>query len=151
MSASEKPPPGVAARSAAKILVVDDDPGMRETLVDLLVGAGHHVRDVETAAEAVRAIVDAEPDVILLHIHMPGLTGVDALPAIRAIALSVAVIMVSGNTDTDVAKGGLARGAFDYVVKAHRLRLPGAEPGGGAGREGAVAPEMTRPLFTAEG
>lgn len=97
--------------------MVDDDAALPDVVEELLSGKGHDVVTVGDAAAAIRAITEAEPDVMLLDIDMPGLTGVDALPAIRAVAPSVAVIMLSGNTDTDVARSALARGAFDDVVK----------------------------------
>jgi YesN/AraC family two-component response regulator len=75
------------------------------------------VSAVADAATAIRKIVDAAPDVMLLDIDMPGLTGTGALPTIRAVAPRTAVIMVSGTTDEQVAKSALALGAFDYVVK----------------------------------
>jgi len=54
---------------------------------------------------------------VLLDINMPGLSGIDALPTIRALAPRAAVIMVSGTEDAASAKRALAYGAFDFVVK----------------------------------
>ena len=54
---------------------------------------------------------------MLLDIDMPGLSGADALPTIRAMAPRAVVIMVSGTNDESVAKRTLAFGAFDYLVK----------------------------------
>ena len=48
---------------------------------------------------------------------MPGLSGVDALPTLKALAPGTAVIMVSGTTDVEVARRALAAGAFDYATK----------------------------------
>ena len=113
------PPPARerTAGTVADVLVVDDDPDVRALLEEFLVSRGHTVRSESDAAAALRAIVSRAPAVILLDIEMPGLHGVDALPAIRALAPATAVIMISGTHDTDLAKLALARGAFDYVVK----------------------------------
>lgn len=105
------------AGNAADVLVVDDDPDLRTVLEEFLVSRGHRVRSEPDATAALRAIVSRAPAVILLDIEMPGLRGVDALPAIRALAPATAVIMISGVDDADLAKQALARGAFDYVVK----------------------------------
>jgi DNA-binding NtrC family response regulator len=78
---------------------------------------GYSARTESDASAALRAIAQRAPAVILLDIQMPGLQGVDALPAIRALAPGTAVIMVSGVHDADIAKQALSRGAFDYVVK----------------------------------
>jgi len=78
---------------------------------------GYSARSVPDAATAVREIAAAPPDVVLLDISMPGLSGIDPLPAIRALAPRAVVIMISVTEDAATAKGALAHGAFDYVVK----------------------------------
>ena len=106
-----------SASSRPRVLVVDDDAEMRETLTEFLDLKRYRVSVATDGASAVRMIVDAAPDVVLLDIDMPGLKGTDALPTIRAMAPRAAVIMVSGTADDAVAKRALALGAFDYVVK----------------------------------
>ena len=78
---------------------------------------GYTVRSVSSGADALRAVVEDPPDVVLLDIEMPGLTGSDALIAIQALAPAVKVIMVSGTSDVALAQRTLARGAFDYITK----------------------------------
>ena len=110
-------PTAPAASGTCRILVVDDDEEIRSMLSDFLGGRGYAVQTVSGGAEALREIARAEPDVILLDIEMPGLSGVDALPSLRALAPHAAVIMVSGTTDVALSKLALSRGAFDYVNK----------------------------------
>lgn len=102
---------------AARILVVDDEAQTRAMLAELLTRYGYRVRVAADGAAAVRAVLDETPDLVLLDITMPGLTGIEALTAIRAIASGVKVIMVSGQENLDVAKRTLAYGAFDYITK----------------------------------
>jgi DNA-binding NtrC family response regulator len=121
-TATEAPAAPAAARApapdkGADVLVVDDDAGVRAVLEEFLTLRGHTVRSEADGAAALRAIASRIPAVILLDIEMPGLHGVDALPAIRALAPATAVIMISGVADTELAKLALARGAFDYIVK----------------------------------
>jgi CheY-like chemotaxis protein len=112
-----------AAPSArpASVLVVDDNADIRDVLEELLTMKGYRVRVSADGADAVRQLVAAAPDVVLLDITMPGLSGVEALPTIRALAPSTAVIMVSGTMDVELAKRALAAGAFDYVTKPVEL------------------------------
>jgi len=110
-------PTAPAASGTCRILVVDDDEEIRSMLSDFLGGRGYAVQTVSGGAEALREITRAAPDVILLDIDMPDLSGVDALPSLRALAPHAAVIMVSGTTDVALSKLALSRGAFDYVTK----------------------------------
>lgn len=106
-----------AAGATTQVMVVDDDAAMREMLTEFLTLRGCRVSAVSDGATAVRKIVEAPPDVVLLDIDMPGLKGTEALPTIRAVAPGTTVIMVSGTHDEDVARSALAHGAFDYIVK----------------------------------
>ncbi|MBI4560437.1 MAG: response regulator [Candidatus Rokubacteria bacterium] len=103
--------------AAGRILVVDDEPEVCKMLEKLLTRKGYHTRSAADGGEAVRAVADEAPDVVLLDIAMPRLGGIEALAAIRAIAPDVKVIMVSGHAALEVAKRALAYGAFDYVTK----------------------------------
>lgn len=99
------------------ILVVDDESEVREMLEEFLLVKGYRVRGAADAAAAIRELVAAPADVILLDIDMPGLSGLGALPTLRALVPRAAIIMVSGATSVDIAKSALAGGAFDYVTK----------------------------------
>jgi DNA-binding NtrC family response regulator len=107
-----------AARpTARRVLIADDDATIRLVLEDFL---GHHgfvTRSVGDAASAFRAVMQEMPDVLLLDIAMPGLSGVEIIPAIRAVSSDVKIIMVSGITDVETSKRALAYGAFDYITK----------------------------------
>jgi DNA-binding NtrC family response regulator len=112
-------PEVLSAASATpwRVLVVDDDADVRATLQELLMAKGYRTHAAADAVDALRAIMAEPPDVVLLDIEMPGLSGTDALPAIRAVAGAAKVIMVSGTANVETAKRALALGAFDYVVK----------------------------------
>ncbi len=116
---AQEPLPAPSAERAAggHVLVVDDEAQTRAMLTELITQQGYRVRTAADGAAAVRAVLDMAPDVVLLDIAMPGLGGIEALTAIRAIAPEVKVIMVSGQGDLDLAKRALAYGAFDYITK----------------------------------
>jgi DNA-binding NtrC family response regulator len=106
------------------ILVVDDEASVR-ALLEQYFAAHHAVYDVRTASsgeEAVKAVIDRRPALVLLDIEMPGMGGVDALRAIRALDARIPVLMVTGNEDARVAGEVIALGAFSYVPKP--LRFP---------------------------
>jgi DNA-binding response OmpR family regulator len=104
-------------RAVPRMLVVDDDPDIRAMLQEFFRLRNYDVRVAADAPTAIRDIIQAAPDVILLDINLPGLSGVEALPAVHAIAPRAVVIMVSGSPDVDLAKRALAHGAFDYTTK----------------------------------
>jgi DNA-binding NtrC family response regulator len=111
------PPDRPGGPGRTRILIIDDDDGVRDVLAEFLTTRGYDVAEAARTSAGTAAIADRAPDVILLDIDMPGLSGADALPTIRAMAPRAAVIMISGTNDQAVAKRTLAFGAFDYLVK----------------------------------
>jgi DNA-binding response OmpR family regulator len=105
----------------ARVLVVDDEPDIRETLTDLLAADGYEVSTAIDGADALSRVVEQRPDLVLLDVDMPRLRGVEALVAIRALSPTTQVIMMSGKADLEEAKRALAAGAFDYVTKPFDL------------------------------
>jgi CheY-like chemotaxis protein len=126
--AGTPPPAPVASAPAAeagaatgRVLVVDDNAEVRKMLEDALTALGYQTRTVADGAAAVRAVIDDAPDVVLLDVYMPGLSGVGALPTIVALAPHAKVIMISGAANEDVLKRSLAFGAHDYVTKPFEI------------------------------
>ena len=113
--AADGPPEVAAAR--ASVLIVDDEEGIRTIFEEFLTAKGYRARSVTDGAAALRAVVTDAFDVMLLDIDMPGLSGVDALVALRAVVPDLTVIMVSGTVSQELARRALDNGAFDYVVK----------------------------------
>jgi DNA-binding NtrC family response regulator len=112
-----------AALPRRRILVADDEPSVRELLRQYL-AVQHAAYDVETVAsgeEAVRAVRERRPALVLLDIEMPGMGGVDALRAIRAFDTRIPVVMVTGNESARIAGEVIALGALSYVPKPVRF------------------------------
>jgi hypothetical protein len=111
--------------SMPTILIVDDEPNIRRMLGSLLRAEGYQVREAGSAREGLVAIREAEPDAMLMDLVMPGATGLDVLPEIRAAAPELPV------DHDERPRHPLRRRAGD---EAGRLPLPGeaARPGGGA-------------------
>lgn len=119
----EPAPEPVAAAPArpvaapASILIVVDEPEFRAGLETLLAAKGHEVRARRDAAAGVRAVVERAPDIVLLDVELPGLSGVGVLPTIVALAPDAKVIMVSESANAELAQRTLAFGAFACVTK----------------------------------
>src|SRR6266513_699368 len=100
-----------------RILIVDDDPEVVALLREFLERNGYAVDSAANGREGLSRIVAARPDLVLLDIRMPDMDGMRALQLARAIDPTLAVIMVTGNEDIDLARETLRAGAVDYVAK----------------------------------
>lgn len=102
---------------ATRILIADDDEDIRNLLSEFLQQDNYETVLASDGLQALKIIIDEPPPVVLLDIQMPRLGGIEALTAIRAIAPTTQVIMISGVSDVDLARRALSHGAFDYVTK----------------------------------
>jgi two-component system sensor histidine kinase TorS len=80
----------------AQIMVVDDVPGVRQSIVSILKRAGHDVEAVEDGFEAVKKAADYRPDVVVTDVMMPGIDGVETMDRLKAILPAAKFIAVSG-------------------------------------------------------
>jgi two-component system response regulator PilR (NtrC family) len=105
-----------------KILVVDDDETIRDTLFELLSGE-YLCQTAETAEKAFARLEADSYDVVLTDISMPGLSGLELLGQIRQKFPNTPVIMISGIGDQDHAQGLINLGAFDFLLKPFSLEV----------------------------
>ncbi len=102
----------------ARILVVDDEIGIRELLSEILYEEGHTVEVAENAAQARASRLERRPDLVLLDIWMPDTDGVSLLKEWAAQGLlDMPVIMMSGHATVDTAKEATRIGAVDFLEK----------------------------------
>jgi EAL domain-containing protein (putative c-di-GMP-specific phosphodiesterase class I) len=100
-----------------RILVVDDEAAVQRMLERILSHAGHEVRTAGSSEEALHRI-DAEPfDMVLTDLQMPGGSGLDLLRAVRARALDLPVVFLTGQPSVASAAGAVEHGAFRYLLK----------------------------------
>ncbi|MGL6111050.1 MAG: response regulator [Rubrivivax sp.] len=104
---------------AVRILVVDDHTLFRRGLTALLMrdASLQVVGDAADAGEAQRRAQDLQPDLILLDNHLPGVNGVDALPALRQAAPAARIIMLTVSEDEGDLAAALRGGACGYLLK----------------------------------
>jgi len=101
-----------------EILVVDDEPGIRELMREILEEEGFDVRSAENGVGARAALDDKVPDLVLLDIWMPDVDGVTLLKEWRAQGrLTMPVVMMSGHGTVHTAVEATRLGAFDYLEK----------------------------------
>jgi DNA-binding response OmpR family regulator len=102
--------------SGAPILVVDDDPDLRDLVRELLERAGHSVRTAAHGREALKLLFDVRPRLIVLDVTMPDMDGWATLERVRDVT-DVPVLMLTAR-DAELEKvRGLKAGADDYVTK----------------------------------
>src|SRR3989442_2685133 len=99
-----------------RVLVVDDDPALAEMLGIVLRGEGFEPSFVADGGHALTCFRELRPDVVLLDLMLPGMSGIDVCRAIRAES-GTPIIMLTAKTDTVDVVLGLESGADDYVMK----------------------------------
>lgn len=100
----------------AKILVVDDDPAISEMLTIVLQNEGFDTVVVGDGSDAVTAAREHDPDLILLDVMLPGMSGIDVCRTVREFS-TVPIVMLTARTDTVDVVLGLESGADDYITK----------------------------------
>ncbi|HNQ01014.1 MAG TPA: response regulator, partial [Syntrophales bacterium] len=99
------------------ILVVDDEESICQALHGILADEGYEVRTVGSGEEALKAIEEDPPDLVLLDIWLPGMDGLEALKIIKSENPQVQVIMMSGHGTIETAVKATKLGAFDFIEK----------------------------------
>ena len=103
-----------------KILVVDDDSAARRILTLLLQTTGE-VLEASTGDEALRLIESERPQLMVLDMVMPGMSGLEVLKAPQTSAAMMTVIVLTGQDDIELAKRALELGAVEYITKPFDL------------------------------
>lgn len=121
-----------------KVLVVDNETEFASTLAERLRLRKIKAESVYSGAEALAAIPRFLPDVMILDMQMPDMTGLEVLERVKVIDPTIEVILLTGHGSFDAGITGMELGAFDYIVKpvdliqlmekiaeAHKKRLDG--------------------------
>lgn len=101
----------------AKILVVDDDQGIRNTLKDILEFEGYQIEEAADGMECLVKVKQGSYDVIIMDIKMPKLDGMEAIERIQILNPDIPVVMISGHGNIDTAVEAVKKGAFDFIQK----------------------------------
>ena len=101
----------------AQLLVADDESDVREFIAKFFRRRKIEVVTVNDGDEAVKAVVEQRPQVVLLDIKMDKMDGIEALKRIRELDKQVKVVMVTGRDDEEAKQKTKALGAYDFVHK----------------------------------
>ncbi len=110
-----------ADTAATRVLVVDDEKGLRDMLSYTLRRRGFEVSVAEDGKQGVAAARAADFDVVICDVMMPGMNGVDVLEILKRERPEVEVIMVTGFPSDETAARSAELGAFGYLAKPYEL------------------------------
>jgi len=109
-----------------RVLVIDDDRGLRDSLCDLLESGGFDVEALPRASGVLEKLASYGPDVILCDVRMPGVTGIELLEMLQG-KTSVPMVLMSAHGDISMAVSAMQDGAYSFVEKPfdprHLLKL----------------------------
>jgi DNA-binding NtrC family response regulator len=105
----------------AKVLIVDDEPGIRFGMRDYLEAEGFEVEEADTAAGAERLVRESRPDAVVLDHMLPDGTALDLLPRLKEADPSLPVVVLTGHATIDLAVRAVKEGADQFLAKPVEL------------------------------
>jgi two-component system nitrogen regulation response regulator NtrX len=99
------------------VLIVDDEEGIRESLSGIFEDEGYEVLTSSSGEEALKALKEQNPDLILLDVWLPGIDGIKTLKEIKGLKPDLPVIMISGHGNIELAVKATRMGAYDFLEK----------------------------------
>jgi len=104
-------------KKKAKILVVDDESIIRESLRDWLSDAGHQVLVAENGPQALEIVEKDKPGIAIVDLVMPGMNGIELLKKAREVSSGIEVIIITAYASIPTAIAAIREGAYDYIEK----------------------------------
>ncbi|OGF49630.1 MAG: hypothetical protein A2044_04555 [Candidatus Firestonebacteria bacterium GWA2_43_8] len=105
----------------SKILVIDDEAGIRHVLSEILKKQGHTLFEAEDGKKGIEILDRENLDLVFLDIHLPDMDGIQVLEQIKKKKSKMPVVMCSGFGEADFANQAMKLGAFDYVGKPFKI------------------------------
>lgn len=115
--------PGKGFTKESKVLVIDDDSGVRSFLQNFLKAKGYNNVLAESTGKGGIRAAEEEADVklVLLDVILPDMSGIDVLRKIKDVNKEIKVIMVTGHPDEAMVKEAVKAGAHDYIIKPFNM------------------------------
>ncbi len=110
----------------ATIFVTDDEPAIRSAIVKRLSRRNHRVLGFESGEDLLKALEQDQPDLVLLDLKMPGMSGLDTLKRVRPLAPHALTIMLTAYGTVQDAVEAMKQGAYDFLIKT--VDLEGIDP-----------------------
>lgn len=102
-----------------EVLVVDDEPGQRDSLKELMTLSGYEVSTASCGFDAIEMLEQRVFDSVLLDLNMPNGSGYDVIDHVANSNIDVKIIVISGNTDFESTRNALKKGAYDFLKKPY--------------------------------
>ena len=131
--------------TGTRVLVVDDEPTVREVVVGYLRRDGHEVAEAADGTRALELLEAEPPDLVVLDMMLPGVNGLDILRRVRSTS-NIPVIMLTARAEESDRVAGLELGADDYVVKPFSPRELAARVNGVLRRTGQRETSSPQPI-----
>jgi two-component system, OmpR family, response regulator len=104
-----------------RVLIVDDEPNIRDLLATSLRFAGYEIQTAANGAQAVAAVTESEPDIILLDVMLPDMNGFSVTKKLRASGIQSPILFLTARDDVEDKITGLTVGGDDYLTKPFSL------------------------------
>ena len=111
----------VGAAERERLLVCDDDPRMRDTIVEAMAAEGMDVDSADRAVDAIQRIMRTSYRALILDLKLPGLGGLDAIKVVKRFDALLPIIVMTGHASYEVEQDARAAGIFYYLVKPFNL------------------------------
>jgi two-component system OmpR family response regulator len=104
-----------------RVLIVDDEPNIRDLLATSLRFAGYEIQTAANGAQAVAAVTESEPDIILLDVMLPDMNGFSVTKKLRSAGVQAPILFLTARDDVEDKITGLTVGGDDYLTKPFSL------------------------------
>ncbi|MFA6142599.1 MAG: response regulator [Candidatus Omnitrophota bacterium] len=104
-----------------KLLIVDDEKGITDSLKDFFMHRGFSVKTANSGEDALAAVKADRPDIIFLDIRMRGISGLDVLEKIKKTDKGIKIIMLTIHEEKEITDKAKALGADEYITKPFRI------------------------------
>jgi DNA-binding NtrC family response regulator len=99
------------------VLIVDDEPVVRESIRDWLVDAGYQVTTAENGEKALEMIEKEDFGIMIVDVRLPGKTGITVLKEVKSLKPQIKSIVITAYSSTELAAEAIKLGAVDYLIK----------------------------------
>jgi two-component system, NtrC family, response regulator AtoC len=103
------------------ILVADDDASIRSLLQNFLQSEGFRTIEAKSGRDVIPAVTKNRPEVVIMDVRMPGMSGLDVLDQMKRLNMDIAVLLMTAYGTSSVAIEAIQRGAYDYITKPFDL------------------------------
>ncbi len=117
----DPPTPQRGPEPVHKVLIVDDEPGIRESLAEVLREEGFEPLEAPSGIRAIEIFERERPSGVLLDLVMPGMDGIETMERLKRLGPDIPIIIVTGHGDISTAVDAIKRGAYEFLLKPIKL------------------------------